>query len=53
MFGLDNEGDAYKKTEHFMTCELAAMSISQRLLTTSGRPDLFYDPKIGELEASD
>jgi hypothetical protein len=53
MFGLDNKGASYQETERFLAYELAAMSISRRLLTASGRPDLFYDPKIGELEASD
>lgn len=52
MFGLDNEG-ACQETESFLAYELAAMSISRRLLTACGRPDLFHDPKIGELEASD
>lgn len=46
LFGLDNEGDSYQ------AYELAAMSISRRLLAACGRPDLFYDPKIGELESS-
>ena len=53
MFGLDNEGASYQETGRFLAYELAAMSISRRLRTTCGRSDLFYDPKIGELEASD
>lgn len=53
MFGLDDEGASYQETERFLDYELAAMSISRRLLSACGRPDLFYDPKIGELEASD
>lgn len=53
LFGLDNEGASYQETERFQAYELAAMSISRRLLAACGRPDLFYDPKIGELEASD
>jgi hypothetical protein len=53
LFGLDNVGTSYQETERFQAYELAAMSISRRLLTACGRPDLFYDPKIGELEASD
>jgi hypothetical protein len=53
LFGLDNEGTSYQETERFQTYELAAMSISRRLLTACGRPDLFYDPEIGELENSD
>lgn len=52
MFGLDNEGVSYQETERFLAYELAAMSISRRLLTACGHPDLFYNPKIGELEAS-
>ena len=53
MFGLDNEGASYEETERFLAYELAAMSISRRLLTACGHPELFYHPKIGELEASD
>jgi hypothetical protein len=49
LFGLDNAGADSQETERSQVYELAAMSISRRLLTACGRPDLFRD----ELEATD
>lgn len=49
LFGLDNAGATSQETACAQAYELAAMSISRRLLAACDRPDLFCD----ELEASD
>ena len=52
MFSLAEKGRTSQETALFRAYELAAMSVSRHLLTACGRPNLFDDPKIGELEAS-